>query len=157
VNTPLAGLLVRRMTLADLDRVIEIERSLTAAPHWPRSAYLAALDSRSSPPRIALVAEIPESCVLGGFALASLLPPQSELESIAVAAELQRHGMASQLFSVLAAELRKARVEVVFLEVRASNQPAEEFYRRLRFEETARRPRYYHDPVEDAILMSLRL
>ena len=88
MNTHFASVQMRRMILADLDRVIEIEQSLTAAPHWPRSAYMAALDSKSMPPRIGLVAEIPESGVLAGFAVANLLPPQSELENIAVCREV---------------------------------------------------------------------
>ena len=45
----------------------------------------------------------------------------------------------------------------VLLEVRASNQRALDFYRSLGWEETGRRPRYYADPEEDAVLMGLKL
>jgi ribosomal-protein-alanine N-acetyltransferase len=148
---------IRRMTHADLDRVIAIAQSLTAAPHWPRSAYLSALDPQAAPPRIALVAELSDSSVIAGFAVASLIPPQAELESIAIAAELQRRGLAGQLFSTLAAELRAAHILELLLEFRASNHPAFSLYRRLGFVESGRRTRYYHDPVEDAVLMSLPL
>jgi ribosomal-protein-alanine N-acetyltransferase len=154
---PASIIQLRRMTHADLDRVIAIEQSLPAAPHWPRSAYLAALNPQAVPPRIALVAELSSHSVIAGFAVASLIPPQAELESIAIAAELQRRGVAGQLFSALAAELRAARILEVILELRASNQPALALYRRLGFVETGRRTRYYHDPVEDAVLMSLPL
>jgi ribosomal-protein-alanine acetyltransferase len=153
----MTGVQVRRMTQADLDQVIEIEQSLTDAPHWPRSAYLAALDPDAMPPRIALVIEESGSGVLAGFAVASLLSPQAELETIAAAPQFQRRGMAGRLFAALAAELRTTGVTDVILEVRASNEPALGFYRRSGFVETGRRPRYYHDPVEDAVLMCLRL
>jgi ribosomal-protein-alanine N-acetyltransferase len=43
------------------------------------------------------------------------------------------------------------------LEVRASNQAALGFYRGQGFRETGRRPRYYADPEEDAVLMLLNL
>jgi ribosomal-protein-alanine N-acetyltransferase len=139
------------MTLADLDRVMEIAESLKDAPQWPRSAYLAALDPAAAPPRIALVVEGPEAGMVAGFAVASLLPQEAELEIIAVAPAAQR------LFEALIAEFYTAYIKGIMLEVRATNQPALELYRRLGFEETGRRPRYYHDPVEDAILMRLRL
>ena len=149
--------LIRPMTPADLGRVMEIAESLKEAPQWPRSAYLAALDPEAAPRRIALVVEEPAAGMVAGFAVASLLPPEAELEIIAVAPTAQRRGLARQLFFSLATELRTAEVIGVMLEVRATNQPALEFYRRLGFVETGHRPRYYHDPVEDAILMCLRL
>jgi ribosomal-protein-alanine N-acetyltransferase len=145
------------MTCADLDRVIAIEQSLTTAPHWPRSAYQTALAPQAAPPRIALVAEEINHSAIAGFTVASLIPPQAELESIAIAAELQRRGLARQLLSVLATELRADQIQEMILELRASNHPALALYRRLGFVESGRRTRYYHDPVEDAVLMRLPL
>jgi ribosomal-protein-alanine N-acetyltransferase len=98
-----------------------------------------------------------ESGEVVGFAVASLTPPQAELEIIGVAPAVQRRGRARQIFGELAAELGAAQVAEVYLEVRASNQPALELYRRLGFMVAGRRPRYYHDPIEDAVLMRLRL
>jgi ribosomal-protein-alanine N-acetyltransferase len=162
---------IRHMTPADLGQVMEIAESLNKAPHWPRSAYLTALDHEAAPPRIALVAEGPvigagapsgnssllEWKAVAGFAVASLLQSQAELEIIAVAPQLQRRGLAQRLFAALAGELRAALAIEVILEARASNQPALGFYRRLGFTETGRRRSYYHDPVEDAVLMRLWL
>jgi ribosomal protein S18 acetylase RimI-like enzyme len=48
-------------------------------------------------------------------------------------------------------------VSELTLEVRASNRAALGFYRAQGFEETGRRPRYYADPEEDAVLMGLNL
>ena len=42
-----------------------------------------------------------------------------------------------------------------FLEVRASNLDAQTMYRKFGFEVTGRRPAYYRDNAEDAILMTL--
>jgi len=143
------------MTPADLDRVMEVAESLKEAPQWPRTAFERALDPVAQPRRIALVAEAVGA--VAGFAVASLLPPEAELETIAVASKAQRQGLARRLFAELAAELVAVRIADVFLEVRASNQPALGLYRGLGFAETGRRVRYYHDPVEDAVLMRLRL
>lgn len=154
---------IRPMTATDLDRVIEIAESLPQAPHWPCSAWQDALNPDATPRRIALVAEAPQTGIMQtgssilGFAVASLLPPQAELETIAVAPHSQRQGIAQQLFAALSGQLRAVAITEVTLEVRASNQPALALYCSLGFVEAGRRPRYYTDPVEDAVLLFLPL
>ena len=148
------------MTAADVARVLEIAASLTDSPHWPESAYLDALNPESAPRRIALVAvslDPAGSSYVEGFTVASLLPPQAELESIALAASSQRRGHGRMLFDDLVSELRKAGVLQITLEVRASNHAALAFYRRAGFVQTGTRRAYYADPVEDAVLMRLDL
>jgi ribosomal-protein-alanine N-acetyltransferase len=157
MNPQAASPAIRRMTQADLRRAREIADALPQAPHWPMGAYLNALNPEAIPRRVALVADDSQTGAPIGFAIASLLPPEAELETIAVAAEFQRRGVARRLFSGLATELRVAQVTKVMLEVRASNHPALALYRSLGFVETARRPRYYVDPQEDAVLLTLSL
>ena len=152
---------IRRMTASDQAGVMEIATGLPDAPHWPQSAYANALNPGSTPRRIALVivsaaADATPSALLG-FTVASLLPPQAELETIAVTPASQRRGLGRQLFFALAGELAEEGARDLALEVRASNRAALGFYRSLGFSETGRRPRYYTDPVEDAVLMSLAL
>lgn len=70
-----------------------------------------------------------------------------EVLHIAVKKAYQGQGLASALFALL------PKNKEVFLEVRASNQPALLFYQKEEFKEIARRKSYYHEPVEDAIIM----
>jgi ribosomal-protein-alanine N-acetyltransferase len=156
MNASLTGVEVRRMTQADLDQVIEIEQSLPGAPHWPRSAYLTAMDPQAQLARVALVAEETASGAIAGFAVASLIPPQAELETIAVAPKFQGRGLARQLFSSLIRQLQVTGASEMILEVRATNHPAIGLYRSLGFAESCRRPSYYVDPVEDAVLMRVQ-
>jgi ribosomal-protein-alanine N-acetyltransferase len=152
------NLQIRQMTAADVARVLEIAASLPESPRWPESAYLDALNPESTPRRIALVAVASDpagSNNVEGFAVASLLPPQAELESIAVAAGSQRRGLGRMLFDALLSELRAAGVIGITLEVRASNRAALGFYCGAGFSQTGLRPGYYADPVEDAVLMRL--
>ncbi len=144
---------VRFMTAADLDRVMEIAAALREAPHWPRAAYAAALTPGTTPRRMALVAEHRSTGLLAGFAVVSLMPPETELESIAVDTAWQRRGVARALWAALADALQGAEVDRVLLEVRASNVRAQVFYCALGFVEAGRRTRYYVDPMEDAVIM----
>ncbi|HEX8812761.1 MAG TPA: ribosomal protein S18-alanine N-acetyltransferase [Terracidiphilus sp.] len=147
---------VRRMEEADLEAVAELAEGLPTAPRWSRETYLAAIDLASQPLRNAQVAVAADGELLG-FAVASLVPPEAELESIVVAPGFQRRGIARGLFEVLVGELVSAGVAEILLEVRASNAAALAAYRALGFKETGRRPGYYANPVEDAVLLGRRI
>jgi [ribosomal protein S18]-alanine N-acetyltransferase len=158
------SIVIRAMTAEDIEWAQRLADGSPLAPHWLEAAYLTAVDPQSSPRRIALVAEAPKTVPhLGrisprlGFAVANLVPPQAELETIVVAPSERRQGVARELFSVLARELKPNGANEVTLEVRASNRPALALYGALGFAESGRRPRYYIDPVEDAILMRISL
>ena len=72
---------------------------------------------------------------------------EAEVLQIAVLPSYQGQKIATALFDFLPAD------KEIFLEVRESNRPALLFYKKEKFEEIARRKAYYHDPVEDAIIM----
>ena len=140
------------MRLDDVLRVSEIAGTLNEAPRWAPGVYERALDPEGSPYRISLVAEHPEAGIVG-FLVTLLIPPQAELEMIAVSHAARRNGIARNLIGALTAKLRERQVTEVMLEVRESNQGARMFYASLGFRETGRRPAYYADPQEDAILL----
>lgn len=155
VRPSLTPATIRPMHPADIDNVLSITAALPTAPRWPRETYLDALDTTHHPPRLALVAEA-DSEILG-FIVVSLLSPEAELESVAVAPQAQRQGIARQLLEAAITTIRSLGVHTLFLEIRASNHPAAALYSRAGFRETGRRPNYYSAPTEDAILMQLNL
>jgi [ribosomal protein S18]-alanine N-acetyltransferase len=146
---------IRRMKLTDLDRVMAIADGSREAPHWSREVYAKALNPEAAV-RIALVAEDAEAGIIG-FGITVLIPPQVELETIAVAASEQRKGIGTQIFHEIIAELKEARITEVSLEVRQSNRGAQALYHALGFVEIGRRHGYYADPEEDALLLQLSL
>ena len=105
--------------------------------------------------RMVLVVEC-ESGV-DGFLVAQTRGPEWELENIVVRPEQQRRGLATLLLNSLIEKAHKAGVHAIFLEVRASNDPARAFYTRNKFSETGRREGYYSNPSEDAILYALHV
>jgi ribosomal-protein-alanine N-acetyltransferase len=147
---------VRRMTEADVDAVMALAFGLAAAPQWPPEAYWAVLNPEATPERIALVAET-DAAGLVGFAIASVIAPEAELESIGVTQKFQRMGVAGRLFAGLKGELVSMDVREVLLEVRGSNAGALSLYRALGFSETGRRSGYYAHPTEDAVQMRLKI
>jgi ribosomal-protein-alanine acetyltransferase len=143
---------IRHMGSEDVPRALEIAESLGEAPHWTQDVYMNALDRASIPARIALVAEHLNAGVLG-FLVTVMVPPQAELETIAVSKLAQRQGIGGRLFEELLRILKERQVTEVMLEVRESNHSARSFYGSLGFVQTGRRSGYYSDPNEDAILL----
>jgi ribosomal-protein-alanine N-acetyltransferase len=140
------------MAAADVGAVVALANELKDAPHWPSAAYLAALEPDAQPQRIVLVAEGAQARIVG-FIVAVLVPPEAELEPIVVSAGAQRGGIGRLLLTCLLQRLQSNQVHQLDLEVRASNQAARSFYRANGFAQVGLRPRYYANPVEDAVLM----
>ena len=72
---------------------------------------------------------------------------EAEILQIAVKGAYQGQGIASALFATLPTD------KEIFLEVRKSNHRAQAFYKKEKMAVIAERKSYYHDPVEDAIIM----
>lgn len=144
------------MRAADVDRVLEIAEGLPQAPRWARDIYEAAISQGSAPERLALVAEDISGEVVG-FAVASLVVPEAELETIGVAEAWQRQGIGGHLVEEICRALGERGVTKVTLEVRRSNGAAQRVYRLHGFEELGVRPSYYADPKEDALVMGIEL
>ena len=129
---------IRRMAAEDIETVTAIAAGSKEAPHWRREAYLAALDPESRPARIALVGEDAGDVI--GFAIAMLVPPQAELEVIAVACNGAKTGdsehSSCRNYRI---ELKRIDITEVTLEVRESNVQAIAFYRAMGFSTAGRR------------------
>ena len=69
--------------------------------------------------------------------------------------ESRRLGIGTVLLAEAIAEAKSTGAGVVTLEVRRSNLPARQLYRKFDFEERRLR-RHYYGPGEDAIIMELR-
>jgi [ribosomal protein S18]-alanine N-acetyltransferase len=149
---------IRAASAADVPHIIALERNAPSAAHWPESAYLQIFD-KNSPPRIALLAPQAGNKPLSirGFVIARLVGSDCELENIVVARPAQRHGLGSSLLKALASGARRQGATRIFLEVRESSTAARRLYEKCGFAITGRRPSYYSNPAEEAILYALSL
>jgi len=77
------------------------------------------------------------------------------LLNIAVHPGERRKGYGRQLLGEMIGMGLENRIEAVWLEVRPSNQTARMLYEKMGFKEMGRRPRYYRETDEDAIIMCL--
>ncbi|HEM5145904.1 TPA: ribosomal protein S18-alanine N-acetyltransferase [Streptococcus suis] len=85
---------------------------------------------------------------LVGFLAVQTVLDEMEILQIAVRADFQRLGIASQLMAAV-----MGWDGDIFLEVRESNSAAQALYTRQHFTKIGKRKDYYRNPVEDAVLM----
>lgn len=92
-----------------------------------------------------------------GFVIVWTVHDEGSLLAIAVEDDVRRRGIGRLLLDAAEASARSKGVSSFHLEVRAGNLPARAFYRALGYRETGRRPAYYQDTGEDAVLMRRNL
>jgi ribosomal-protein-alanine N-acetyltransferase len=151
------GWAIRRAVEAELAQVMLLERESSTAPHWAWAEYAPLLkaDGSDSLRRCLYVAA--EGRVVLGFAVGKAIGSgrevEAELESVVVREDLRRMGLGSALCRAVIEWSRREGASTVNLEVRAGSAGALRLYGGLGFVAIGRRPRYYSDPVEDAIVM----
>lgn len=143
---------LRPATPADLPAMMALEKHSATAAHWSAEQY-EALFRPSKPDRIALLLQ--EESNLQGFVSARVVEGEWEIENIAIAGPARRRGLGTRLLGELLDLARAQDARAVFLEVRESNRAARALYEKWAFVESGRRPKYYQDPEEDAILYRL--
>lgn len=79
---------------------------------------------------------------------------EMEVLNLAVRPEYRRRGLGRRLLSIMLQATAKMGIVRAVLEVRVSNIPAIELYRSLGFIQVGRRPDYYQDTNEDALIMA---
>jgi ribosomal-protein-alanine N-acetyltransferase len=143
---------IRAFAGDDLAAVYAIQLMCPQAAQWRQEDYL---QLARNPGGTILVAEVeganPQE--VAGFAVFHRVMDEAELRNIAIAPAHQRQGIARALLQAGIRTLQGFGVRQVFLEVRALNQPALAFYRAAEFQLLYTRRDYYHDPVEDALVM----
>lgn len=139
--------LIRRMTLEDVDAVQEIEASTFAHP-WSREAFVQEM-TRNTCARY-LVAVEGERVI--GFAGAWIVLDEGHVTNIAVTADCRGRGIGRLLTAGLVQYAANLGVVYMTLEVRRSNLVAQKLYQSLGFEYVGVRKKYYEDNGEDAFL-----
>jgi ribosomal-protein-alanine N-acetyltransferase len=144
-----ARVVVEPMGLADVPAVHEIERLSFSTP-WPAHAFEQELKGN----RLAryVVARAGQRVV--GFAGIWLMVDEAHVTTFGVHPDWRRQGIGRQLLLNLVELSVAIGARRMTLEVRASNGAAQELYRQFGFEVTGRRPRYYTDDGEDALVMT---
>ncbi len=143
------GLAFRPMQETDLADVMDIERR--SYPHpWTRAIFSDCLHAGYS----CWVAE--RRNIIEGYGVLSVAAGESHLLNLCVQPGSQRQGIGLKILLHLISVARRHDADIIFLEVRPSNQAACELYRKNGFNELGTRKDYYPagDEREDALILA---
>lgn len=143
--------MIRRMSMQDVSAIAELEKLCFSDP-WSERSIASEL---SNPYSLWLVWE--EDNTVLGYIGSQSVPPEADVMNLAVAPDARGRKIGTKLLSSLCDALHSQGIDKLLLEVRASNNPAIRLYKAFGFEILGRRPRYYVNPTEDALIMGKEL
>ncbi len=138
---------IRLMTEDDLAAVAQLEKELFS-DDWSEDSIRGLLPKNYT---LCYVAEADGE--IAGYFLGTQLFEDAEVYRVAVAPTYRRCGIGRALMEHFLAESKAGGAENWFLEVRSQNAAAKALYEGLGYAATSVRARYYHDPVDDALIM----
>lgn len=140
---------IEPMTTKTLPRVAALEAASFSTP-WSENSIRSELDNEWAIWLVAL-----EEDHLAGYLGVQYGPDGGDILTIATDPAFRGRGVAKQLIAAMTDLLKQKNLQWLTLEVRPSNESALGLYEKMGFRQVGRRKRYYKNPTEDAILMTL--
>ena len=135
------------MEKSHVPQVAALEKACFSDP-WSEASVASELNNPLSCWLVALEGE-----VVAGYVGSQTVLDETDMMNIAVRADFRRRGLATALVLALIACLKQRGSRRLTLEVRASNESAQNLYARLGFTQVGRRKNYYFHPREDAFIL----
>jgi ribosomal-protein-alanine N-acetyltransferase len=124
------------------------------ASGWSEKAFARLAQAADSRVVVLRAPRADRTAAVAGYAAWRVIADEVEILSLAVRPEWRRRGLGRWLVSLALSLATRRGARIAFLEVRAGNTAARQLYSALGFREAGRRSRYYHDPVEDAMVLT---
>ena len=128
-------------------QIAELEKLCFSAP-WSEASIASELQNDLALWMVAL-----NDDTVVGYIGSQTVCGETDVMNIAVHPDWRRRGLAEILIEQLIMELKRLGSISLTLEVRASNEPAIALYQKLDFRQIGRRPNYYRNPKEDALIL----
>ena len=135
------------MNASHVSQIAQLEKQCFSDP-WSEKSIASELDN---PLSLWLVAV--EAGEVVGYVGSQTVLGETDMMNLAVAPEARRQGTGRALVLALVEALTEKGSRSLMLEVRVSNIPAQKLYESLGFSQVGRRPKYYVNPREDALIL----
>ena len=147
----LSYMVINEMKVEDLPEIVAIETASFETP-WSETLFYNEICKAIAVSRVARI-----NGRVAGYLCANMIIDEGHILNLAVHPDHRRFGVASRLLKHMIDDMRARDCRSIFLEVRASNENALKMYERFGFTLLGTRKAYYVSPVEDAVVMVLRL
>lgn len=140
----------RKMQESDIDKILEIEKRVYGQHCWSKDGFSAELNNQNGNYFSAFDAETNELLGYGGF---WIVIDEAHITTIAVNPDFQNKGIGEALLQKFIDVGHEEEVKWFTLEVRITNLPAQNLYKKYSFESCGVRHKYYQDTQEDGLIM----
>lgn len=140
-------LIIRRMKKADIDGVHKVEVNCFEDP-WSKKSLM---DELKNDRALYLVAELEGKIV--GYVGIWLILDEGHITNVAVHSDYRGRKIGDKLVSSLVEACKESGIVSMTLEVRRSNEVAQNLYKKYGFKMAGVRKEYYSNNKEDAIIM----
>ncbi|MCG3421262.1 ribosomal protein S18-alanine N-acetyltransferase [Oceanobacillus sp. GSFE11] len=139
---------IRKMEIADVDQVMEVERVSFTTPWTTDIFYQEIVDNQ-----YAYYYVIEWNGRIVGYVGTWVVLEDAQVTNIAIMPELRGNKLGEKLFQYMLLQIKLIGATRLSLEVRESNIPAQKLYRKFGLVPGGIRKNYYTDNQEDAIVM----
>ena len=143
-------MIIRQARESDIDEITRLDQLCFSAP-WSRESFRQEIMENGL--ALYLVAEVPESHELVGYAGIWGILEEGHITNVAVHPEHRRRHIGESLVKVLMEEASASGIRLFTLEARVSNEAALRLYRKFGFRDAGIRKGYYEDNNEDALIL----
>lgn len=143
---------LQSLTSEHLSALVELDQACFGGM-WTKDAYQRELDSPNSD-LLGLLSPVSSQKLLGMGCFWSILE-EAHITILAIHPQYQHQGLGQALLYALLQKASDRGLERATLEVRVSNLAAISLYQKFGFKIAGRRPRYYKDNEEDALILWL--
>ena len=139
------------MGRSDLPEILAIERESFSSP-WTAGMFTEELENTLAQCLVIRITDKGKS-VISAYIIFRLIADEAHLHNLAVKKESKRQGLAQSLMETMKDIAMQVGICARTLEVRETNKEAISLYRKCGFVVKGRRPLYYTDTHEDALIM----
>lgn len=143
--------ILRKMKGEDIPEVMEIEKISFKSP-WPEFHFYEEITNPYSHPYVLEGKFMDGRNQIVGYIFLWVFGEEIEIANIAVHPNYRNMKIGTSMLSTVE-EIFRDKSKKIFLEVRVSNIPARNLYKKMGYREVGIRKRYYTDNFEDAIIM----
>lgn len=143
--------LLRAMTMDDIPQVVNIEKKSFPTP-WSAYAFTCELGDNQFANYLVVISSADPTTVLG-YGGMWLICDEAHITNVAISPSFRGKGLGELLMEGLVLQAKSKKALRMTLEVRLSNDTAQNLYKKMRFVSAGVRPGYYVDTNEDALIM----
>lgn len=146
------NLVLRLATINDVDEIWEVEKASFSIP-WSREAFISELTTN----KFAYYYVIELAGEVVGYAGMWVILDEAHVTNVAIHPKARGNKLGELIMRYLLQMAQFYGASSMTLEVRVSNQIAQNLYTKLKFQEQGIRKKYYADTMEDAIIMWVKI